>query len=140
MCNLLYDEAEAGIRTYRSPGMGLEALDLRNSEAPKSAFLLIEPTMPFFSSPQDGAQLYYADYRPSTTLETFQPSPDRENNGRKQIAIVFLHGWPMSSEHLANTHGHCSKGETANLTRDRSHVGSPDPATGRIARYPLHCT
>ena len=37
--------------------------------------------MPFYTSPLDGCQLYYVDYRPST------PS---------SIALIFIHGWPMS--------------------------------------------
>lgn len=53
--------------------------------------------MPFFTSPHDGAQLYYADYCPSTAIEAFQAGPDRDANIKKSVAPVFLHGWPMSS-------------------------------------------
>lgn len=54
--------------------------------------------MPFFPSPCDGAQLFYADYRPSTSVAAFQPDPVREGNISKDVALVFLHGWPNSSE------------------------------------------
>lgn len=53
--------------------------------------------MPFFTSPLDDAQLYYADYRPSVSVEALQPDESREGNAKKDLALVFLHGWPMSS-------------------------------------------
>lgn len=40
--------------------------------------------MPRFTSPVDGAQLYYRDYKPQASTGT-------------KPALVFLHGWPYSS-------------------------------------------
>jgi non-heme chloroperoxidase len=55
--------------------------------------------MPYTTSPIDGAQLFYKDYRPTTFPVPFQP----EVEGTLEVSLVFLHGWPMSSamwEHL----------------------------------------
>lgn len=51
--------------------------------------------MPRFTSPFDGAQLFYRDYIPAA-----YPPPFKSNSSygiKKQPTIVFLHGWPMSS-------------------------------------------
>lgn len=57
--------------------------------------------MPYISSPEDGASLFYIDYRPSPQL-AFRP--DHESISRNEdTTLVFDHGWPMSGrmyEHL----------------------------------------
>ncbi|KAK2740558.1 hypothetical protein FQN57_006062 [Myotisia sp. PD_48] len=52
--------------------------------------------MPRYISPFDEAQLFYRDNVPVTSPPPFEPSPDYGN--KKQPALVFLHGWPMSSQ------------------------------------------
>ncbi|OAX77205.1 hypothetical protein ACJ72_08499 [Emergomyces africanus] len=52
--------------------------------------------MPRFTSPFDGAQLFYRDYQPTTN-----PPPFRMDNfcsNKRNPALVFIHGWPMSSQ------------------------------------------
>ncbi|PGH18338.1 hypothetical protein AJ80_04516 [Polytolypa hystricis UAMH7299] len=50
--------------------------------------------MPRFTSPFDGAQLFYRDYIPARDTPAFKPITD--SKGQK-ITLVFIHGWPMSS-------------------------------------------
>ncbi|KAL1847234.1 hypothetical protein VTK73DRAFT_10411 [Phialemonium thermophilum] len=53
--------------------------------------------MPYFTSPVDSTTLYYKYYRPGATA--FRPL----DQPASPLALVFLHGWPMSSdmfEHL----------------------------------------
>lgn len=51
-----------------------------------------EPSqMPRFTSPLDGAQLFYRDYKPIPTDNSEQ------TNGHTKPTLVFLHGWPYSS-------------------------------------------
>lgn len=66
--------------------------------------------MPYITSPQDGASLFYIDYRPSTQV-TFQPDPDSIARN-KDKTLFFIHGWPMSGRMyenlmlpLSQTHG-----------------------------------
>ena len=47
--------------------------------------------MPRFTSPLDGAQLFYRDYKPIPTDNSEQ------TNGHTKPTLVFLHGWPYSS-------------------------------------------
>ena len=59
--------------------------------------------MPYTTSPVDGARLFYTDYQPATSDQTIPayspanllkpPQPIPPN-----FTLVFLHGWPMSSE------------------------------------------
>lgn len=58
--------------------------------------------MPFFSSHNDGASLYYADHRPSVSIDALEADPSRKGDAEKNASLVFLHGWPMSSETLLN--------------------------------------
>lgn len=51
--------------------------------------------MPFFSSPFDGAQLFYRDYKPSSRATAFRASPQFQENAEQ--TLVFIHGWPYSS-------------------------------------------
>ncbi|KAK2874931.1 hypothetical protein FQN49_001932 [Arthroderma sp. PD_2] len=53
--------------------------------------------MPRFTSPFDEAQLFYRDYRPATFPAPFKPNAAHVANEKQQPALVFLHGWPMSS-------------------------------------------
>lgn len=48
--------------------------------------------MAIFSSPVDGASLFYRHYVPSTSPHRPAASLDRQ-----PLTLVFLHGWPMSS-------------------------------------------
>lgn len=48
--------------------------------------------MPYLSSPVDGARLFYRDWRPLSVSKT-ATTPDPVATP----ALVFLHGWPMSS-------------------------------------------
>lgn len=57
--------------------------------------------MPYVNSPEDGALLFYVDYRPAKNL-IFNPNDDSiaQNRGK---TLFFIHGWPMSGrmyEHL----------------------------------------
>ncbi|KAE8385797.1 Alpha/Beta hydrolase protein [Aspergillus alliaceus] len=52
--------------------------------------------MPRFSSPFDGAQLFYRDYKPSPSSSAFRAN--MEYDAKKLPALVFLHGWPYSSQ------------------------------------------
>ncbi|EEH40136.2 hypothetical protein PAAG_08985 [Paracoccidioides lutzii Pb01] len=57
--------------------------------------------MPRFTSPFDGAQLFYRDYQPTSKLQPYQPNKTEAE--KQKPALVFIHGWPMSSlmfEHL----------------------------------------
>lgn len=45
--------------------------------------------MPQFTSPVDGAQLFYRDYKPVATIS--------EKVDTTKPALVFIHGWPYSS-------------------------------------------
>ena len=61
--------------------------------------------MPFTTSPVDGAQLFYRDYRPASTPAPYQPKENLPQGARAVFnhSLVFLHGWPMSSamwEHI----------------------------------------
>lgn len=47
--------------------------------------------MPYLSSPVDGAQLFYRDYRPTKSTKTLDPPTN------PLPVLVFLHGWPSSS-------------------------------------------
>lgn len=66
--------------------------------------------MPYITSPEDGASLFYVDYRPYKQ-STFRPDNSSvTQNG--EISLFFIHGWPMSGrmyEHLmlplSQTHG-----------------------------------
>ena len=51
--------------------------------------------MPRFTSPFDGAQLFYRDYVPATHPPAFQENKEFGKN--PQLILVFIHGWPMSS-------------------------------------------
>ena len=65
--------------------------------------------MPYINSPHDNARLYYADYHPPTTSPahpetrpfiptsplTTHPTP---SSLPSDFTLLFLHGWPMSSE------------------------------------------
>lgn len=44
--------------------------------------------MPRIASPHDSASLFYRDYIPESQLN---------GSERKELTLVFLHGWPMSS-------------------------------------------
>lgn len=59
--------------------------------------------MPFFTSQIDGAQLFYADYHASNSasIPALEPSTQRGSNLDRHLALVFLHGWPMSSMSMA---------------------------------------
>jgi non-heme chloroperoxidase len=57
--------------------------------------------MPRFTSPFDGAQLFYRDYNPASSPAPWQPNQQYIN--KSLPTLVFLHGWPFSSlmfEHL----------------------------------------
>lgn len=45
-------------------------------------------TMPRIASPHDSASLFYKDYIPESPLDGSKP---------KELTLIFLHGWPMSS-------------------------------------------
>lgn len=51
--------------------------------------------MPRFISPFDGAQLFYRDYQPTANPLPFQV--DKTYADKQKPALVFIHGWPMSS-------------------------------------------
>lgn len=51
--------------------------------------------MPRFTSPFDGAQLFYRDYVPAKQPPPF--CPDEAYGSKPQPTLVFIHGWPMSS-------------------------------------------
>lgn len=50
--------------------------------------------MPYLSSPEDGASLFYTDYRPANHL-VFRPN-DEAISKNKGKTLFFIHGWPMS--------------------------------------------
>lgn len=62
--------------------------------------------MPYITSPVDGARLFYIDYRPSATesnssLTLACRAEDLSITDKTipaNLTVVFLHGWPMSSE------------------------------------------
>jgi non-heme chloroperoxidase len=60
-------------------------------------------TMPRFTAPSDGTQLFYRDYRPTTSPSPYRPAnpvsanTNNSNNNHAEIALVMLHGSPMSS-------------------------------------------
>lgn len=51
--------------------------------------------MPFLNSNHDGASLFYRDYIPTTIPPPFKPVEGAETSDKP--ALVFSHGWPMSS-------------------------------------------
>ncbi|EEH07786.1 alpha/beta hydrolase [Histoplasma capsulatum G186AR] len=51
--------------------------------------------MPRFTSPFDGAQLFYRDYQPTSNPRPF--NLDKAYASKQKPALVFIHGWPMSS-------------------------------------------
>ncbi|KAG5297713.1 alpha/beta hydrolase [Histoplasma ohiense] len=51
--------------------------------------------MPRFTSPFDGAQLFYRDYQPTSNPRPF--NLDKTYASKQKPALVFIHGWPMSS-------------------------------------------
>ncbi|KKZ59632.1 hypothetical protein EMCG_05390 [[Emmonsia] crescens] len=51
--------------------------------------------MPRFISLFDGAQLFYRDYQPTANPLPFQV--DKTYADKQKPALVFIHGWPMSS-------------------------------------------
>lgn len=51
--------------------------------------------MPFFSSPFDGAELFYRDYKPSSRGTAFRANLQYQENDER--TLVFIHGWPYSS-------------------------------------------
>ncbi|KAF7588976.1 hypothetical protein BBP40_004943 [Aspergillus hancockii] len=55
--------------------------------------------MPRFSSPFDGAQLFYRDYKPSPSSSPSSTAfrVNKEYDTKKLPVLVFLHGWPYSS-------------------------------------------
>ncbi|KAK2792677.1 hypothetical protein FQN51_001595 [Onygenales sp. PD_10] len=58
--------------------------------------------MPRFTSPFDGAQLFYRDYTPTTNPAPYLPK-DKDHVEKQKLALVFIHGWPMNSlmfEHI----------------------------------------
>jgi non-heme chloroperoxidase len=60
--------------------------------------------MPSIISPVDGARLFYTDYRPSATgspesaSPAFSPADVKPSTLPQDFTLVFLHGWPFSSE------------------------------------------
>jgi len=48
--------------------------------------------MPYFNSPVDSARLFYRHYEPD------ESGYKARNDLRLNMTLVFLHGWPMSSE------------------------------------------
>ncbi|OJD17976.1 hypothetical protein AJ78_02007 [Emergomyces pasteurianus Ep9510] len=52
--------------------------------------------MPRFTSPFDGAQLFYRDYQPAANPPPFQM--DKSYLNKEKPVLVFIHGWPMSSQ------------------------------------------
>lgn len=86
--------------------------------------------MPSFSSPVDGASIFYRYYQPD---ETAFRALDRETS---DITLVFLHGWPMSSrmfEHLLVPL--CETYRFRCIAPDRRGFGKSDwntPKTGTI--------
>jgi pimeloyl-ACP methyl ester carboxylesterase len=51
--------------------------------------------MPRFSSPFDGAQLFYRDYKPSPSSTAFRVNV--QYDAKELPTLVFIHGWPYSS-------------------------------------------
>lgn len=50
--------------------------------------------MPYLNSPEDGASLFYTDYR-TTGYLAFRPN-DEAISKNKSTTLFFIHGWPMS--------------------------------------------
>lgn len=92
--------------------------------------------MPRFTSPFDGAQLFYRDYVPATYPPPFRPDP--AYGGKDQPALVFLHGWPMSSLMFENlTLPLCETYRYRCIAPDRRGFGNSDwngsePTSGPI--------
>jgi non-heme chloroperoxidase len=62
--------------------------------------------MPRFTSSYDSASLFYRDFIPDPQfngVDIAPPSTSKITSEHKNVTLVFLHGWPMSSlmyEHL----------------------------------------
>jgi non-heme chloroperoxidase len=59
--------------------------------------------MPYFPSPIDNALLHYRTYTPATIPPPFGRQNPATTKSGKAVTLVFIHGWPMSSqmyEHL----------------------------------------
>jgi non-heme chloroperoxidase len=53
--------------------------------------------MPRFSSPFDGADLFYRDYVPAAHPVAFRPASEPQEPAGSKPALIFIHGWPMNS-------------------------------------------
>jgi non-heme chloroperoxidase len=69
------------------------------AKAPSQNLIIFQPlvfTMPYITSASDGAQLFYRDYAPATAPQPFHADV-AACKSQPQVALVFIHGWPMSS-------------------------------------------